>query len=90
MILEALMSLLVDFLDLLLTPIHISSLPPGVDDIMETGLGYIQAGLGIIASFCHLSYILTLFGIVIIIDVAMVVYKFVRWILQKIPMASVE
>lgn len=90
MIVEGLLDLLYGLLDLLLRPIDIPDLPQGVEDVMQTAGSYITQGLGVVAAFTHLSYLTGLFAVVIVIEVAMLLYKFVRWVLQKIPMAAVE
>lgn len=90
MIIEALLGLIQDLLELLLSPINIPDLPQNVSTAISTGFGYILDGLGIFAAFTHYQYLCTLLGIVIVIEVAMLVYKFVMWLLKKIPMASVQ
>lgn len=90
MIIEGLLNLLSSLLGLLLTPIDIPSLPPEVATTLSAMYGYLADGLGIFAAFTHFSFLITLFGIVIVIDVAMLLYKFIRWVLQKIPMAGIE
>ena len=90
MIINGLLTVILRLLQLLLTPIDIPDLPPEVASIFSTALGYLQSGLGIFAAFCHFNYIMTLFSAVVVIEAAMLVYKFIRWVLQKIPMASIE
>lgn len=90
MIIEALMTLIVKFLGLILSPIDIPSLPEGVASVIQSAASYLHDGLAVFAAFVHLPYLLSLFGIVIIIEAGMLIYKFVRWLLQKIPMASIE
>lgn len=90
MIVEALLRLIYWLFDLLLTPIEIDSLPDNVQTVLTTLISSVESGLGILAAYTHLGYLLTLFSVVIGIDVAMLLYKFIRWIIQKIPMASIE
>lgn len=90
MIVSALLSLIKGLLSLLLKPIDIPELPSEVQSVFARALGYLSDGLGIFAAFTHYSYLMTLFGIVLVIQAAMLVYKFVRWVLKKIPMAGID
>lgn len=90
MIITALLNLIQKLLDFLLSPIEIPQLPEGVEAVFSKALSYLADGLGIFAAFTHFDYIMTLFVTVIVIDSAMLVYKFVRWVLQKIPMAGIK
>lgn len=90
MIIEGLLHLVYWLLSLLLAPIHIEELPANVATVIETLVDSVEAGLKILSFYCHLGYILTLFSIAIGIELAMMLYRFIRWLLQKIPMANVE
>lgn len=90
MIIMGLLNLLMILLNALLTPIDIPDLPAGVAGALTWATTKLLQGLSIFAAFTHFSFLITLLKIVLIIDAAMLVYKFVRWILQKIPMTSVE
>lgn len=90
MIIEGLLTLIHWLLDLLLTPIDIPDLPEGVASALSSVYQFLADGLGIFAAFTHYRFIFSLFAIVIIIDVAMLLWKFVRWVLQKIPMGGIN
>lgn len=90
MIIEGLLSILSWLLGLLLSPIHIPELPAGVHTAIAWAMEHLLAGLGIFAAFTHFSFLMSLFAIVVIIDAAMLIYKFVMWILKKIPVAGIE
>lgn len=90
MIIEGLLTLFQRIIGLLLTPINIPSLPEGVQTVMQSVGTYITQGLGLIGAFVHLPFLLSLFAIVVIIDAAMLIYKFIVWVLRKIPMAGME
>lgn len=90
MIVDSLLGLISSFLSLLLAPITIPALPEGVASLLQQAAVYFGDGLGIFAAFTHFNFIMTLFGIVVLIDAAMLVYKFIVWLLKKIPMASIE
>lgn len=90
MIIEGFLNVIKSLLTLLFAPIDIPSLPDSVATVMSSGLSYLLDGLGIFAAFTHYQYIMALFAIVIAIDAAMLVYKFIMWILRKIPAAGIE
>lgn len=90
MIIEGLLSLIYNLLSLLMTPIDIPDLPSEASTVMSQAAVKLSEGAGILAAFCHYSYIISLVTIIIVIDAALLVWKFIRWILQKIPMAAVE
>ena len=85
-----LLNLLTLLLNVLLLPIDIPSLPAGVATAITWATTKLLQGLSIFAAFTHFSFIITLLEIVLVVDAAMLIYKFVRWLLQKIPMASIE
>ena len=90
MIVEALLTLVKGLLLLLLAPFHIPALPENVASVLATVSDYLSSGLGILATFTHLHFLLVLFWIAFGIEAAFLVYKFVIWIIRKIPAASIE
>lgn len=90
MLIYGLMQLLYWFLSVLLFPIHIPSLPSGIDTVLDSVLDYIDQGLDILAAFTHFSYISSLFVASLGIYAAMLIYKFIIWLLKKIPAAGIE
>ena len=90
MLIEGLLSLIGWLLGLLLTPIDIPDLPPEVHAAIQWAMSKLVDGLGIFAAFTHFSFIMALFAIVVIIEAAFLIYKFVLWVIKKIPMASIE
>lgn len=90
MIIEALLTLIKKLLELLLSPIQIPDLPDSVQSVITQAMAYLLDGLGIFAAFTHYQFLMALLALVIIIEVAMLVYKFVLWILKKIPAAGIE
>ena len=90
MILEGLLTVIQKLLEVLLAPIQIPDLPPSVQDIITQAMTYLLDGLGIFAAFTHYQFLMALLAIVIIIEAAMLIYKFVLWILKKIPAAGIE
>lgn len=90
MILEGLLSVIQKLLETLLQPIHIPDLPDSVSTVIQKAMNYLLDGLGIFAAFTHYQFIMALLGIVIVIEAAFLLYKFVMWILKKIPAAAIE
>lgn len=90
MIIEGLLSVIKKLLTLLLSPIDIPSLPSGVQEVISKGMNYIIDGLGIFASFTHYQFIMALISIVLVIESAFLLYKFVLWLLRKVPAAAIE
>lgn len=90
MIIKLLIDLLYSVFYVLTLPIAIPSMPDSVREFIATALDYISSGMGIVANFVDLPYLLTLFGIVAAVDVGMMIYKLVMWVLRKIPMLGIE
>lgn len=90
MIIEALMQVVYVLFELLTVPISIPSLPDGIQSVMDQAFSYLEAGMGILANYTDLGYLLTLFGIIIAVDVGVLLYKLVMWIIRKIPMLGMS
>ena len=90
MIIEALLGLMSGLLDWLTAPFNIPLLPPEVNVLLQTVLDYLAVGFGILANYTHLDYLFVLFGIVLAFDVGIFGYKFVMWILRKIPILGIS
>ena len=90
MIIEALLGLMSGLLDMLTAPFDIPLLPPEVYAILQTVLDYLAVGFAILANYTHLDYLFILFGIVLAFDVGIFGYKFVMWILRKIPILGID
>lgn len=73
-----------------LIPFNIPSFPADVSTYLETFKGYIFQGIGFIKFFLPWSYIVLLLKIVLGIVIALELYKFVMWILRKIPMLNMK
>lgn len=90
MLIEGLLDLIYNLFDLLFTPINLPSLPESVSEIIETFCEYISDGLALIANWTHLPYLLTLFTIIAAVDVGILLYKLIMWVLRKIPMLGIK
>lgn len=83
MIIKLLFELIYNVFSILTLPINLPSLPNEVMTYIDTVLQYIGVGLGILSNFTHLQYLLLLFGIIIAIDVGILVYKLVMFVIKK-------
>lgn len=90
MLINMLLELIYGVFSVLTSPINIPSFPDGVQQAMAQFLEYLSFGVAILANYTHLSYLLALFGIVVAVEVGIMLYHFVMWILKKIPMLSIR
>lgn len=68
----------------------IPALPEEVYDYVDVLSEYVGVGLGIFSNYTHLSYLLSLFSVVCVVEVSIFAYKFIMWVLRKIPVAGVS
>lgn len=90
MLVNLLLDLIFGIFKLLTLPISIPSMPEGVKDALASFLEYIAMGISILGNFFDMSYILILFGVMVAVDAGILIYKFVMFILRKIPMLNVS
>lgn len=90
MIVKMLLDLVFNVFSFLTSAIDIPSLPDGVLAVLSSSLSYIKVGAGVLASYTHLDYLFLLLGIVIAVEVGVLLYRFVMFILRKIPMLGIE
>ena len=90
MIIETLMNVVYVLFELLTMPISIPGLPEGVRDVIAGALDYISVGVALLANYCDVGYLVTLFGLILAVDAGMLIYKFVMWIIKKIPMIGIQ
>lgn len=69
---------------------NIPDLPDQIYSYVDTLGEYVGVGLGILSNYTHLSYLLSLFGIVVIVEVVIMAYKFIMWVLKKIPLIGIS
>lgn len=90
MIIEGLLNVLYNVFSALTSAINIPQIPEDIYSYIDTAVRYIGTGLKIVAVYTPLQYMLTLFGIVIAIEVGLKIYHFVMWVIKKIPMLGVS
>lgn len=90
MIIELFLEVLYNIFNLLTSAINIPQLPSGISNFLNQAFEYIGAGVGILANYCNITYLISLLGIIIGIDIGIAVYHFVMWVIRKIPVASIS
>lgn len=89
MLIETLMYVVYDLLDYLLF-FEVPMLPNEVYYYIDSAMDYIVAGAGILNNYTPLTYLMLLFGIVLTIDLSIMIYKFVMWVIKKVPFLGVK
>lgn len=89
MILESLLNLIYSIFDKLMI-LNIPDMPAEVQNYIDTMFSYLVAGAGILANYTPLSYLMILFGILLAVDMGIMLYHLVMWILKKIPVLGIE
>lgn len=89
MLIQLLLNLIYTVFDKLLV-FSIPQLPAEVQTYVDSFFDYLVMGGSILANYTPLPYLMTLFGIVLAVEIGINVYKFVMWILRKIPVISVS
>lgn len=90
MIIESIMNVMYSVFETLTSFMSIPDLPTEVYEYVEMAFDYMGSGAGILANYVPLTYLLTLFGIVLAVDIALNIYYLVLWVLKKIPVASIS
>lgn len=90
MIISGLLDVVYSLFSLLLSPINIPAMPEGVREFISEALEYIRLGLGLLYNWTDLEYLLTLFTLVVAVDVGVLLYKLVMWFIAKIPMLGIK
>lgn len=90
MIIEMLLNAIYNVFKLLTTPINIPDLPADAFGYVNQFFDYMVMGAGILANYTPFDYLMIIFGILLAVDVGIMLYHFVMWILKKIPMLGIE
>lgn len=85
MILQAVIDLLVGLVKLCFGWINLPPLPSQIQAVLDMVLGYMRDGIGILAWFVDMDYVLILVPIVIVIINFDKVYRLTMFILRKLP-----
>lgn len=90
MLIDGLIDLVFGLVNMIMSAFNIPSLPPELMSVIDGFAQYIQMGIAILSNYCHMGYLLALFGVVVAVDVAILGYRFIMWILRKIPMLGIS
>lgn len=90
MIIELLLNALYGVFSVLTLPINIPDFPTEALTYIEQFFSYLESGASILANFTPFSYLMILFSVLISVDVGIMLYHFVMWIIKKIPMAGMS
>lgn len=88
MIIKALLELIMGLINLI--PFSIPSLPDNFSSFIEQFKDILQGGVNFISTILPYDYLVVLLEIFIAIELALCVYKFVMWVIRKIPMANIK
>lgn len=89
MIIELLLDVIYTVLDFLLF-FEIPLLTDEVHGYINSFFAYLCDGASILANFTPLPYLAAIFTIILAVDGGILIYKFVLWVLRKIPMAGIS
>lgn len=90
MIVQALLSVVLLMLNLLMIPFGLITFPSNVLSVMSSAVGYIAVGFRIVATYTHFSFLLDLFAIALSVGAFFRLYHLVMWILRKIPFLGIS
>lgn len=90
MIVSLILDLIFGLLSLLLMPFKLPPFPESVDGYLTDFIGYVEQGRAFINNFIVADLVNVLLGLFIALLLFKVGYKFVMFILRKIPMLGIE
>lgn len=90
MIVKLLLNILYGIFSVLTLPLELPSMPLKVTEIVATVVDYLSTGVALLGTYVDMGYLLSLFGIIIIIDVNLLTYRILMWILKKIPVLGIQ
>jgi hypothetical protein len=90
MIVTLLLEVLYGAFNVLTLPINIPPMPEEAMTYVEQFFEYLEMGAGILANYTPFAYLMILFGVLLAVDIGIMVYHFVLWILKKIPVLGIS
>lgn len=88
MIVEAIITGILYIIAGLFSLFNIPSMPEGVQNIIFDFVEYLSTGIAIVANYVDMNYLLTLFTTVCLLEGAILIYRFIMWIVRKIPIST--
>lgn len=88
MIVELLLNVVYAVIAVLTAPINLPMMDNNVLSVITQYFDYLTAGITILNTYIDLGYLSILFGLVVLLDLGMLLYKFIIWFLKKIPVVN--
>lgn len=92
MILNAILTVVKAVVTVLLSPIHFPELPEGIYTVIHYTMfqNALTSGVSILASYTHFVFLSGLFLSVMVFRTLELLYKWICWVLRKIPILNVR
>lgn len=90
MILELLLDLIYGLFNVLTAGLSIAAAPLEMQLYTVRIAEAFLTGVSFLANFVDIGYLMILFGFIIVVDSALLVYHFVMWIIRKIPLIGIS
>lgn len=90
MLINAVLAVLILFLRALLLPLKIASFPVQVSATVLTIIAKLEEGAAIVNAYVDETYLGILFGFLLLVIGLVNGYRFIRWILKKIPFLGID
>lgn len=90
MLVNALISVIYSLFNIVFGFVHLPSFPDGVSSYLNAFQVYFKSGIRLLSVVINMSYVATLFTIFISLVVIFELYKFIMWVLKKIPILGIK
>lgn len=90
MLINAVLAVLILFLRALLLPLKIASVPVQVSATVLTIIAKLEEGAGIFNAYVDEVYLGVLFSFLLLVIALINGYRFIRWVLKKIPFLGID
>lgn len=90
MIIKSLLDLIYQLVSLLTKPMNMPQLSDEVISTIDQFIEYLVTGVHILANYTHISYLMTLLGIIIAIDIGIGIFELIMFVLKKIPFLGIS
>lgn len=90
MIIQGFARLIYNLISFFTADLTIPKMPSEIFTSLEHFVDYVTASMGIVAAYCDLSYVMFLFKTIISIDLTIMAYRFIMWVLKKIPFIAIS
>lgn len=71
-------------------PIQIEHLPSDIQIVLATLTAYLIDGARVVCAYIHVPYITALLAFVIAMNAVMNAYRFLIWLLRKVPFLGID